>query len=113
MRILIVEDEYSIARDIEYQCRAILGDRVTSLRILQTLEEAAEHLNKQTIDLLLLDLNLGGKNGYDLLTDTTCSVSRSPAPSIRSSSPPIPIKPSELSNTAFSTFCPSRWNTFA
>ena len=68
MRILIVEDEYSIARDIEHQCRAILGDRVSSLRILQTLEEAAEHLNKQTIDLLLLDLNLGGKNGYDLLS---------------------------------------------
>lgn len=67
MRILIVEDEYSIARDIEYHCRAILGDRISSLRILQTLEEAAEHLNRQAIDLLLLDLNLGGKNGFELL----------------------------------------------
>jgi DNA-binding LytR/AlgR family response regulator len=64
---LIVEDEYSIARDIEYQCRKILGDRISSLRILQTLEEAEDHLSKRAIDLLLLDLNLGGKNGFDLL----------------------------------------------
>ncbi len=67
MRILIVEDEYSIARDIEYQCRKILEDRVSSLQIIQTLDEAAAFLNKQPIDLLLLDLNLGGKNGYELL----------------------------------------------
>jgi DNA-binding LytR/AlgR family response regulator len=67
VRIVIVEDEYSIARDIEHQCRAILGDRVSSLRILQTMEEAAEHLNSHAIDLLVLDLNLGGKSGYDLL----------------------------------------------
>jgi hypothetical protein len=31
---------------------------------LQTLEEAAEHLNRQAIDLLLLDLNLGGKEMF-------------------------------------------------
>ena len=67
MRILIVEDEYSIARDVEHQCREILGDRISSLRILQTLEEAAEHLTGHPIDLLSLDLNLGGKNGFDLL----------------------------------------------
>ena len=67
MRILIVEDEYSIARDIEFQCRAILGKRVSSLRILQTLHDAAEYLSEHPIDLLMLDLNLGGQSGYGLL----------------------------------------------
>ena len=67
MRILIVEDEYSIARDIEFHCRKILENLLTSLKILQTLEDAADYLGKNTIDLLLLDLNLGGRSGFDLL----------------------------------------------
>lgn len=67
MRILIVEDEYSIARDIEYQCQQILGKKIVSLQIIQTLEAATDYLIKNAIDLLLLDLNLGGKNGYELL----------------------------------------------
>jgi len=67
MRILIVEDEYSIARDIEWNCRRILGKKIVSLKIIQTLETAADFLLKNPIDLLLLDLNLNGKEGYELL----------------------------------------------
>jgi len=67
MRLLIVEDEYSIARDIAYQCRQILGDRIVSLIIIQTFAAARDYLDKHHLDLLLLDLNLGGENGYDLL----------------------------------------------
>jgi len=67
MQLLIVEDEYSIARDIEYQCRQILADQIATLKIVQTLEAAQDYLVKHHIDLLLLDLNLSGENGYDLL----------------------------------------------
>lgn len=67
MRILIVEDEYSIARDIEWNCRQILGTKIESMQMIQTLEEATDFLVKHPIDLLLLDLNLSGKNGYELL----------------------------------------------
>ncbi|UCE06867.1 MAG: response regulator transcription factor [bacterium] len=67
MRILIVEDEYSIARDIEWNCQQILGTKIESMQIIQTLEAATDFLLNNPIDLLLLDLNLGGKNGYELL----------------------------------------------
>ncbi|MBN2399142.1 MAG: response regulator transcription factor [Candidatus Aminicenantes bacterium] len=67
MRLLIVEDEYSIARDIEYHCRQILGDRIASLRNIQTLDAARDCLARHSIDLLLLDLNLAGANGFELL----------------------------------------------
>ena len=67
MQLLIVEDEYSIARDIEYQCRQVLADQIATLKIVQTLEAAQDYLAKHHIDLLLLDLNLSGENGYDLL----------------------------------------------
>lgn len=67
MRILIVEDEYSIARDIEWNCRQLLKKKIVSLQIKQTLESAMDYLLQNQIDLLLLDLNLSGKDGFDLL----------------------------------------------
>ena len=67
MRILIVEDEPRIARDIAWSCKQILGKEITSIKIIQTLDEASDYLFKGRIDILLLDLNLHGKNGYELL----------------------------------------------
>lgn len=67
MHILIVEDEYSIARDIEWNCKHILRDQIKSIRIIQTLDNASKYLAKNPIDLLLLDLNLSGKSGFELL----------------------------------------------
>ena len=67
MRILIVEDEVSIARDIEWNCRQILKEECTGLRIEQTLESAVEYMAQHPVDLLLLDLNLSGKSGFELL----------------------------------------------
>ena len=69
MRILIVEDEYSIAKDIEWNCHQLLGKKIELLQIKQTLESAYDFLVQNQIDLLLLDLNLSGKNGFDLLKD--------------------------------------------
>ena len=67
MRLVIVEDEPPIAEDVEHACRSILGNRIRSLRVFFTLDEAADFLASHPVDLLLLDLTLSGEDGYDLL----------------------------------------------
>jgi DNA-binding LytR/AlgR family response regulator len=67
MRILIVEDEPPIADDIERCTRALLGERVRSIDVVYTLAEARQRLRNRAIDLCLLDLNLSGADGFDLL----------------------------------------------
>jgi two-component system response regulator LytT len=67
VRIVIVEDEPPIAREIERSCRSILGERIRRLEIFHSLEDASSFLDKNPIDLCLLDLNLHGQDGYDLL----------------------------------------------
>jgi DNA-binding LytR/AlgR family response regulator len=67
MRTLIVEDEPVVARRIEQFCRRILGNRLEWLRVAETFEGAQATLAASPIDLLLLDLNLGGQDGMALL----------------------------------------------
>jgi len=67
MRILIVEDERPTAEDIRDLTRAILGSRVSSLRIVTTLHDALDYLSEHAIDVLLLDLNLNERDGFDIL----------------------------------------------
>ncbi len=68
MNILIVEDESRIAKRIERMTRDIFGDSLQSLRQINTLREALRFIENNTLDLVLLDLNLNGDNGFDLLT---------------------------------------------
>ena len=67
MRLLIVEDEPLIARRLERFCREILGARLETLRVATAFDEAGARLAKGSIDLLLLDLNLNGREGFELL----------------------------------------------
>lgn len=67
MRILIVEDEAVVARRIEQFTQRILGPRLERLRWAETFDAAQAALAESPIDLLLLDLNLGGSNGMSLL----------------------------------------------
>jgi len=67
MNILIVEDELRIAKRIERMTRDIFGNALQSLRHLNTLQEALQYIENNTLDLVLLDLNLNGDNGFDLL----------------------------------------------
>lgn len=67
MRILIVEDEALIARRVERLSREILGDRIEHLKAVATLQEALRHLAEHPVDVLLLDLNLNGRDGFELL----------------------------------------------
>jgi len=67
MNILIVEDEARIAKRLERMTQDILGDRLQSFTLIGTLDEAMEHLKVNTPDVVLLDLNLNGESGFDLL----------------------------------------------
>ncbi|MEQ9168730.1 MAG: LytTR family DNA-binding domain-containing protein [Fulvivirga sp.] len=67
MNILIVEDESRIAKRIERMTRDILGNTIQSLRHINTLHEAMDFVEKGSLDLVLLDLNLNGENGFDML----------------------------------------------
>lgn len=67
MNILIVEDESRIAKRIERMTRDILGDALQSLKRINTLQEALQFIENNVLDLVLLDLNLNGDNGFDLL----------------------------------------------
>ena len=67
MKLLIVDVEPLIAQRIARFCRAILGQTLESLQIAGMFEEASAHLMEHPTDVLLLDLNLGGRDGMELL----------------------------------------------
>jgi DNA-binding LytR/AlgR family response regulator len=67
MRVLIVEDEPLIAQRLERFCREILGGKLETIRVASLFSEAGARLDGSPIDLLLLDLNLHGRDGMELL----------------------------------------------
>ena len=67
MRILIVEDERPTAEDIQLLVKQILKNEITSIHIETTLDNALAYLNEKQIDVLLLDLNLNSKDGFQIL----------------------------------------------
>lgn len=67
MKILIIEDESRIARRIERLLRAILGKEITALQHCDALEDGQRVIKEQSIDLLFLDLNLNGEDGFEVL----------------------------------------------
>lgn len=68
MNILIVEDESRIAKRIDRMARDIFSDEIQTLKHADTLNKALNFIEKDSIDLLLLDLNLNGQDGFDLLS---------------------------------------------
>ena len=67
MKILIVEDEASIAERIQRMVMEITGESKQFIRIASTFDQAVLYFTENVIDLLLLDLNLNGRNGFQLL----------------------------------------------
>lgn len=67
MRVLIVEDEAIIARRLERLLREILGNALGQLDILDQLHDAVDRILETPYDLVFLDLNLYGEDGFDLL----------------------------------------------
>lgn len=71
MRIAIVEDEALIARRLERMVREISG--ATDVTVASTLAQASALVRSQEIDLLFLDLNLNGRDGFALLEEAAAA----------------------------------------
>jgi len=67
VRILVVEDEEVAAARLVRLTRTVLGNRLLSLDQVSSLAEAEDHITSHAIDLLFLDLNLSGRDGFELL----------------------------------------------
>jgi len=66
MKLLIVEDELPIANYIKEICIDFLDQKLSGITVVHTLKHAIEYVNENEVDLCLLDLNLNGKNGFQL-----------------------------------------------
>lgn len=71
MNILIVEDITLIAEHIANLVKKYLKN--SHINITHTLEAAALEMGEKNFDLLFLDLNLNGKDGFELLKAATAS----------------------------------------
>jgi two-component system response regulator LytT len=67
MKVLIAEDEAPAARRLERMVRDRIGARIGDLAIASTVEAARTALASSHVDLLLLDLNLNGADGFSIL----------------------------------------------
>lgn len=67
MKILLVEDEARIARRLERMSREFFAPQLVGLTVCESLPTALRALDDAEPDLLLLDLNLNGQDGFDLL----------------------------------------------
>jgi two-component system response regulator LytT len=67
MDILIVEDEALAARRLKRMVEELLGGQAASITVKNTLSEADAYLTGNPVDLVLLDLNLNGESGFELL----------------------------------------------
>ena len=69
MNILIVEDEAILAQRIQRLVSDYLKTYTLNIRIEHSLELARSYINTHPVDLLFLDLNLDGEDGFELLKD--------------------------------------------
>lgn len=67
MHILIIEDETRIAKRIERMVNAYFAKSLNTLKILDNLQDAQNYIQENTLDLVLLDLNLNGESGFEVL----------------------------------------------
>jgi len=71
LKILSIEDEPIIARRVKRLCREILGKQMASFQHVASLELGQAALVNDKVDLVLLDLNLNGEDGFSLLREFT------------------------------------------
>jgi two-component system response regulator LytT len=67
MRIVIVEDEPLIQQRIKRLTLEILSAHQPHIVCFGDIDDAHDYLHEETIDVLLLDLNLRGRDGFELL----------------------------------------------
>ncbi|NAS30734.1 response regulator [Flavobacteriaceae bacterium R38] len=69
MKVLIVEDVTLVAERIADLTKKHLKN--AKIKVCHTLEGALLSIAEETYDLLFLDLNLNGKDGFEILKETT------------------------------------------
>lgn len=67
MNILIIEDEARIANRLKRMTSEFFANKTTDIIICDSLQKGFEQIEKQPPDLLLLDLNLNGEDGFKVL----------------------------------------------
>ncbi len=66
--VVIVEDYPPVARGLARMVKSLLDG--VQVAVFNDMASAREHLEEETVDLLLLDLNLEGRDGFDLLRES-------------------------------------------
>lgn len=65
----MIEDEARVAKRLERLIRSILGDSITTFHWCDEISAGLQYLNTHAIDLLFLDLNLNGEDGFTVLEE--------------------------------------------
>ncbi|MFC3095717.1 DNA-binding response regulator [Alteromonas sediminis] len=73
MNIVIVEDEKVVLNRLQRLIADYFGDKLSGLKCFQTLDDADEYIQENSVDLLCLDLNLAGRDGFELLKSVLSS----------------------------------------
>ncbi|OAV45155.1 LytTR family DNA-binding domain-containing protein [Lewinella sp. 4G2] len=71
MHLLIIEDENRIARRVQRMATDYFGDQLTALAHRDSVKTGRAYLDEHQVDLLLLDLNLNGEDGFTVLQEMT------------------------------------------
>jgi two-component system response regulator LytT len=69
MRVLIIEDEARIAKRLARMTKAYFEQQL-SITVCDTLAKGLAYIEQSPVDVLLLDLNLNGENGFAVLEGT-------------------------------------------
>ncbi|UKB85770.1 LytTR family transcriptional regulator DNA-binding domain-containing protein [Chryseobacterium sp. MEBOG06] len=73
MNILIIEDEARIARRLERMTTDFFASTSVEISICDSLQKGLDQIADRIPDLLLLDLNLNGDNGFEILEHMVAS----------------------------------------
>ena len=73
MKLVLIEDEPLVAQRLARFCREILAGALEKLHTATTLDEAGAWLAENPVDVVLLDLNLEGQDGMELLKRSVAS----------------------------------------
>lgn len=66
-KIVIVEDEYMVAKRLRRFVEQAFANQAIQITMCHSLDDAADYLAEHATDLLFLDLNLQGQDGFTLL----------------------------------------------
>ncbi|HWA24239.1 MAG TPA: LytTR family DNA-binding domain-containing protein [Lacunisphaera sp.] len=73
MKVALIEDEPLVARRLERFCREVLGAGLEKLHAATSFDQASAWLAENPVDVVLLDLNLDGQDGMELLKRSVAS----------------------------------------